>query len=145
MYQLEGNDAKTGKYAAFDVGWTLWREKKHNEAIATLNEYCSKNSGDAVAQGLAMRGLRKLRGIKKNGLFCTDSLFFFFFISFMAVFFFFFFDGWKTVLKVGTSIRDIFRRYVIKKNACVPPISSTFTISPEFNEQGTCVSGPRAG
>ena len=60
MYQLQGNDAKTGKHAAFDSGWTAWREKKHAEAITIMEGFCgeNKNEGDVVAQALLAIGMQ---------------------------------------------------------------------------------------
>ena len=55
MYQLERNDAKTGKYAAFDFGWTSWREGKYAEAIDVMEAFCVKHSNDTVAKALATR------------------------------------------------------------------------------------------
>ena len=55
MYQVQGNEAKTGKYAAFDVAWTSWREKKYAEAVSVMEAFCVVHSNDAVAKALATR------------------------------------------------------------------------------------------
>jgi hypothetical protein len=60
MYQLEGNDAKTGKHAAFDQGWTLWREKNYTGAVDVLKVYVSAHPEDNVAKALFVRWMQAM-------------------------------------------------------------------------------------